>query len=98
MIDAARHDRQDAGAYYASRRTGNCLILVALLVFVALTLGVTMAKFNVGEFMNLTHEHEAQQHRLEAQRPLEQNLDAARQLVADEAPQGAGAGVNDVRD
>ena len=88
MTDPAQRKQHDASAYYASRRTGNWLILVAILVFVAFTLGVTMAKFDVAEFMSLTHEYEAQQQSQEAQRTLEQNLDAARQSVAGEGGQG----------
>ena len=54
--------------YYASRKRGNIFILLALLAFVAFTIGVVAWKFDVGEFMQITQEHEAEQQRLEALR------------------------------
>ena len=64
----------DLDTYFAARRRGNWFILLALLVFIGFTVGVTIWKWDTQEFLDITREHEANQQRLEAQRNLQESL------------------------
>lgn len=77
MSQQAEQHSKNSVEYLKSRQRGNWLILLALFVFVAFTVTVTMLKFDVSQFMSLTYEHEGRQQQLEAQRELQKNLDAA---------------------
>ena len=69
MVDPS----QDLETYFASRRQGNWLILLALLVFISFTIGVTVWKWDTQEFLDITNEHHAEQERLDALRDLQRS-------------------------
>ena len=71
VSDQIKHN--EASAYYANRRRGNLLILLALLAFVAFSIAVTITNFDSREFMSLTHEHDNHQKCLKALRKLTPN-------------------------
>lgn len=58
--------------YYRSRKRGNWFILLALLAFIAFTVGMTVWKWDSAEFMNVTYEHEARREQLDAQRETQE--------------------------
>ena len=75
---------QDMDTYFASRRRGNVFILLALLAFIAFTVTVTIWKWDSQDFMEVTHDHDAEQQRLEALREQQENT-ARRVDAANEA-------------